>query len=104
MAVALSQKTRRRMAREATSAKSLLLTREEAFALLELAVASPSSPGEGENAALVKLGELCRAFFRDEALPPPCRSVPAPSPSGEWRVSVPTSHQRSTFRPSVTAL
>jgi hypothetical protein len=54
-------------AREPATEKPLWLTREEAFGLLELSIASMARLGEAEEAVLHKVGQICRAFVRDEA-------------------------------------
>jgi hypothetical protein len=56
-------------AREPARERPLWLTREEAFGLLELSVASMACLGEAEEAVLHKVGQICRAFVRDEAAP-----------------------------------
>lgn len=51
-------------------AKPLWLTAEEASDLLSMAVASAVDLGDAEERILQKLGEFCRACFRDEAASP----------------------------------
>src|SRR2546427_11052239 len=66
-------------------AKPLWLTREEAFGLLGLSIASMADHGEAEEQALLKLGELCRAFFRDEGEPASGEEqTTAPAPCPAW--------------------
>jgi hypothetical protein len=55
--------------RRLPSVKPLWLTREEAFGLTELSVASIAAGQVEEEGALVKLGDLCRAFLRHDASP-----------------------------------
>jgi hypothetical protein len=56
------------------------LTREEAYRLLALVVASPLPMGELEDGVMQKVGTLCRAFLRDEAAvsPDPVPSAISP--------------------------
>jgi hypothetical protein len=49
-----------------TRARPLWLTREEAGHLLALAIASQANLGEAEERVLLKLGQVVRAFLRDE--------------------------------------
>src|SRR5205809_1077855 len=44
----------------------LWLTCEEALSLLELFIASIANLGEAEEGILLKLGDLCRTFLREE--------------------------------------
>jgi hypothetical protein len=59
----LDRSGRRRLWR--TPVKALWLTQDEACGLLQLSVASTADLGGVEDAVLLKLGDLCRAFFRD---------------------------------------
>jgi hypothetical protein len=62
--------------------KPLWLTGEETCSLLALVVASPLAMGEVEERAMHKLGDLCRAFFREEAdIATAARTPPRPRPS-----------------------
>jgi hypothetical protein len=46
--------------------KPLWLNRAEALQLLELSVTSTAALAQDEHGALLKLGEVCRAFLRDD--------------------------------------
>jgi hypothetical protein len=46
--------------------KPLWLTREEALQLLEVSVTASADLTQVEESAVPKLGDLCRAFLRDD--------------------------------------